>query len=36
MHSPDLSFVFESVLSDKLELVVDSFFFERSSGGIEC
>lgn len=35
MHSPDFSFIFETILSDKLKLVVDSFLFERPSWGIE-
>ena len=35
MASPDLSFVFKTIFSNKLELMINSFLFERSSGGIE-
>ena len=36
LNSPDLSFIFESILSNKLKLVIDSFLFEGSPGGFEC
>ena len=35
MNSPYFSFVLETVLSDQLQFVVDSFLFEGSSGGFE-
>lgn len=35
VHSPDLSLILQPVFADKLKLVVDSFLFERPSGGLE-
>jgi hypothetical protein len=35
VHSPDLSLVFEAVLADELQLMVDSLLFEGTSGGVE-
>ena len=35
MNSPDLTLVLETVLSDELQFVIDSFLFERSSGSLE-
>ena len=35
MDSPDLTLVLETVLTDELQFVVDSFLFERSSGSME-
>ena len=35
MTSPDFSFIFETVLTNQLKLMVDSFLFEWSSWSIE-
>ena len=35
MASPYLSFIFKTVFSDQLKLMINSFLFERSSWGIE-
>ena len=35
MASPDLSFVFKTIFSDELELMINSFLFEGSSGCVE-
>ena len=35
MDSPNFSLVFKSVFADQLQFVINSFFFERSSGCIE-
>jgi len=36
MDSPYLSFIFKTIFADQLELMINSFFFERSSWGIVC
>ena len=36
MNSPYFSLVLETILSDQLQFVVDSFLFEGSSGSFEC
>ena len=36
MNSPYLLFVLEAILSDKLQLMIYSFFLERSSRSLEC
>lgn len=36
MNSPDLSLVFEAILADELQLMVDSLLFEGTPGGVEC
>jgi hypothetical protein len=35
MDSPDLTLVLETVFTDELQFVIDSFLFERSSGSLE-
>ena len=35
MDSPDLTLVLETVLTDELQFVIDSFLFERPSGSME-
>ena len=35
MDSPNFSLIFKSVFADQLQFVINSFFFERSSGCIE-
>ena len=35
MDSPDLALVLETVLTDELQLVVDSFLFEGAARGVE-
>ena len=35
MASPYLSFVFETILADELELMINSFLFEGSSWSVE-
>jgi len=34
MDSPYLSFIFKTIFADQLELMINSFFFERSSWGV--
>jgi hypothetical protein len=35
VHSPDLTLVLEAVLADQLQLVVDTFLLEGTTGGVE-
>ena len=35
VHSPDLALVLEAVLADQLQLVVDTFLLEGTTGGVE-
>ena len=36
MYSPDLLLVLETILSNKLQLMIDSFLLKRSSRCLEC
>ena len=36
MASPYVSFVFKTIFSEELKLMIDSFLFERSSGCVGC
>jgi len=36
MDSPDFSLVFETVFTDELKLMIDSFLFEWSSRSVVC
>ena len=36
MNSPDLLFVLEAILSNKLQLMIDSFLLKGSSRSLEC